>query len=102
MAAQACRLADLSAFEVTDNQIAIGGLTEGANLRGATVPRVTDNQIAIGGLTEGTNLRGATVPRVTDDNQIAIGSLTEGTNLRVGRASQANRSHVYPPPLSRV
>jgi hypothetical protein len=101
MAAQACRLADLSAFEVTDNQIAIGGLTEGANLRGATVPRVTDNQIAIGGLTEGTNLRGATVPRVTD-NQIAIGSLTEGTNLRVGRASQANRSHVYPPPLSRV
>jgi hypothetical protein len=53
---------------------------------------VTDNEIAIGGLTEGTNLRDTTVPRVTD-NQIAIGSLTEGTNLRVGREGQANRSH---------
>ena len=40
---------------MTDNQAAIGGLTEGTNLRGATVP-VTDNQTAIGGLTEGTNL----------------------------------------------
>ena len=58
------------------------GLTEGTNLRGATVPGVTDNQSAIGGLTEGTNLRDATVPGVTD-NQSAIGALTEGTNLGV-------------------
>jgi hypothetical protein len=64
----ACRLAGLSALEVTDNQIAIGGLTEGTNLRRATALEVTDNQIAIGGL-------------------------TEGTNLRVGREGQANRSH---------
>jgi hypothetical protein len=76
---------------VTDNQIAIGGLTEGTNLPGATTQGVTDNQIAIGGLTEGTNLRDTTA-QVTDD-QIAIGGLTEGTNLRVGREGQANRSH---------
>jgi hypothetical protein len=79
---------------VTDNQIACGRLTEGANLRGAAVP-VTDNQIASGGLTEGTNLRGAAVPGVTD-SEIASGGLTEGTNLRVGglgREGQANHGH---------
>ena len=75
---------------VTDNQRAIGGLTKGTNLRGATAP-VTDNQAAIGGLTEGTNLRGATVS--VTDNQTAIGGLTEGTNLGVGGEGQANRSH---------
>jgi len=77
---------------MTDNQSAIGGLTERTNLRGATVPGVTDNQSAIGGLTEGANLRGATVPGVTD-NQRAIGGLTEGVNLGVGREGQANRSY---------
>ena len=67
--------------------------------RGSTSPGVTDNQSAIGGLTERTNLRGATAPGVTD-NQSAIGGLTEGTNLSmhmtglgVGREGQANRSH---------
>jgi hypothetical protein len=78
---------------VTDNQIAIEGLTEGANLRGASV-HVTNNQIAIGGLTEGPNLCGAGVP--VTNNQIAIGGLTERTDLRgggVGREGQANRSH---------
>ena len=53
---------------------------------------VTDNQTAVGGLTEGTNLRAATVPVVTD-NQTAIGGLTEGTNVGVGREGQANGSH---------
>jgi hypothetical protein len=77
---------------VTDDQIAIGGLTEGTNLRAAIVPAVTNNQTAIGGLTEGANLRGATVPMVTD-NQSAIGGLTEGTNVGVGREGQANGSH---------
>ncbi len=59
---------------------------------GSTSPGVTDNQSAIGGLTEGTNLRDAAVPGVTD-NQSAIGGLAEGTNLGVGREGQANRSH---------
>src|SRR5271170_2447776 len=81
---------------VTDNQRAVGGLTEGTDLRDATGPGVTDNQTAIGGLTEGTNLRDVGGPRVTD-NQTAIGGLTEGTNLRdvggVGREGQANGSH---------
>ena len=77
---------------VTDNQTAVGGLTEGTNLRAAIVPVVTDNQTAIGGLAEGTNLRAAIVPVVTD-NQTAIGGLTEGTNVGVGRKGQANGSH---------
>src|SRR5208337_1854631 len=59
------------------------------DLSGSTSPGVTDNQSAIGGLTERTNLRAATVPGVTD-NQSAIGGLTEGTNLGVGREGQAN------------
>jgi hypothetical protein len=61
------------------------------NSNSLRLPGVTNNQSAIGGLTQGTNLRGATVPGVTD-NQSAIGGLTEGTNLRVGREGQANRS----------
>ena len=73
---------------VTDDQSAVGGLTEGTNLRGATVPGVTDNQSAIGCLTERANLRGATVPGLTD-NQRAIG----GANLGVSREDQANRSY---------
>jgi len=88
----ACRVTSLSALEVTDSQFAIGGLTEGTNLPGATAPGVTDSQFAIGGLTEGTNLRGATALEVTG-SQSAIGGLTEGTNLGVGREGQANRSH---------
>jgi hypothetical protein len=71
----------------------MGVLTEGTNLRDATVPGGTDNQSAIGGLTEGTNLRDATVPGGTD-NQSAIGGLTEGTNPRdatvIDAASSAN------------
>jgi hypothetical protein len=85
------RLLHRSMARVTDNQIAIGGLTERTNLRGAAVPGVADNQSAFGGLAEGTNLRGAAVPGVTD-NQVAIGGLTEGTNLGVGREGQANQS----------
>jgi hypothetical protein len=47
----------------------------------------------MGVLTEGTDLRDATVPGVTD-KQRAMGVLTEGTNcLGVGREGQANRSH---------
>ena len=53
---------------------------------------VTDNQTAVGGLTEGTNLRAAIVCVVTD-NQTAIGGLTEGTNVGVGREGHANGSH---------
>jgi len=78
---------------VTDNQIAVRGLTEGANLCGAAVP-VADHQIAVEGLTEGANLRGAAVP--VADNQIAVEGLTEGTNFRnfrICREGQANRSH---------
>jgi hypothetical protein len=76
-----------------DKQRAMGILTEGSNLRDATVPGVTDKQRAMGVLTEGSNLRDATVPGVTD-KQRAMGVLTEGTNcLGVGREGQANRSH---------
>jgi hypothetical protein len=52
-----------------------------------------DKQRAMGILTEGTDLREATVPGVTD-KQRAMGVLTEGTNcLGVGREGQDNRSH---------
>ena len=76
---------------MTDNERAIGGLTEGTDLR-AAVPGVTDNQSAFEGLTEGANLRGRPVPGVAD-NQRASGGLTERTNLGVGRKGEANCSH---------
>ena len=52
-----------------------------------------DKQRAMGILTEGTDLRDATVPGVTD-KQRAMGVLTEGTNcLGFRREGQDNRSH---------
>jgi hypothetical protein len=59
---------------------------------GSTSPRA-DKQRAMGVLTEGTDLRDATVPGVTD-KQRAMGVLTEGTNcLGFRREGQDNRSH---------
>jgi hypothetical protein len=46
---------------VTDNQIAVEGLTQGTNLLDASAPGA-DDQIAVEGLTQGTNLLDASVP----------------------------------------